>query len=656
MSIPLAAPADAAGHAAGPGVSGVPADPAAVDLPDVFLSYARENRLLAELLADSLGAQGLTVWWDSDLSAGVEFSAVIEAKLRGAAVVVVLWSADSVRSVFVRDECSRAMRHSKLLPVRIEDVELPLGFGQLHTLDLLAWEGDADDPAFEKLLQDVHARRQSAPYRASAPAPLAELTGFATHARRWRPHGTSLIAGVTLALAAGGFAIWYLQDRQDGQERAAVARVAERAEAQRRSDADKLQADRHFSEGLEQQYAAVPQLEKALNDYLSALELRPAHARAHFYLGHVYAQSGKPADALTQFKLALTSADAPLDRSQRQEADKQVLALAVIPQEQEAISRSAARAVRTPAAAPPGTPAPAPAPAAPPAHPPATAPAPTPAPATDVAASPAPVDASTTAMAGGVTLRSVRLPPAAPKSPPLTPAPEATLPALMASVEGLFDDNKDRRISATTSLVLDPQALSDAVPIAVPMAATKAVALARRGQASLDASASAGVINTLVLLQSALPGTLQVNRLAIAQLLDAAELLGDYTALQAGKVRELLKAAQLRNPVAYIQIANEAQRPIAQALAMRLRAFGYEAPGIELVGDRAPLRTELRVQGKSDRSYARWVAKVVAEVVGAQTSTSALRNAKPKTDTFEIWFDRQLCAPDGRQLAGCKPA
>ena len=63
----------------------------------------------------------------------------------------------------------------------------------------------------------------------------------------------------------------------------------------------------------------------------------------------------------------------------------------------------------------------------------------------------------------------------------------------------------------------------------------------------------------------------------------------------------------------------------------------------------------MRVQGKSDRSYARWVAKVVTEVVDAQITTAALRNAKPNTDTFEIWFDRQLCAPDGRQLAGCKP-
>jgi hypothetical protein len=223
---------------------------------------------------------------------------------------------------------------------------------------------------------------------------------------------------------------------------------------------------------------------------------------------------------------------------------------------------------------------------------------------------------------------------------------------LAKSVEGLFDDNKERRINATTSLVLDPQALSDAVPFAV----RKASQVLKGGPAGLGASASSGVVNTLVLLQSALPGTLKVNRSEIEQLLDAAEPLGDYTAKQAGKVRELLRQAATRHPVAYLQIANEAQRPIAEALALKLRSFGYEAPAIELVGARAPETTQVRVQGKSDRSYARWVAKVVGEAVNAHPATSGLHNAKPKTDTYEIWLGRSLCAPGGLAVAGCKGA
>ncbi|MDO8249688.1 MAG: TIR domain-containing protein [Rhodoferax sp.] len=540
--------------------------------PDVFVSYAREDRPLAEQLAHALSASGLQVWWDRDLAAGSEFTAVIEAKLLGAAVVIVLWSADSVRSSFVRDESSRALKQGKLLPVRIEDIELPLGFGQLHTLDLLDWEGDADDETFQKLLREVRQRQQQAPGLLLAPP---------RPSRRWPRRSTLLTAGA-LALVLAGTTTWYLRDQRQGE-------AAAQAEKQRRIDFDKSEANRHFRAGLDEQYASVPQLEKALNEYLSALEHRPAHARAHYYLGHVYAQTGKLVDALDSFKRALAATDAPLDRSQRLDAEKKALSLARVEGEATPITR--------------------------------------------LSTSPAPAR-----------------PEAAPRQPPRIDPPVARVALLTQAVEDLFDDNKERRINTTTSLVLDPQALSDAVPLAV----KKALQMLKNGPAGLDASASSGVVNTLVLLKSALPGTLQVNRPEIEQLLLAAGPLGDYTTKQADKVRDLLKQASTRNPVAYIQIANEAQRPIAEALASKMRSFGYEAPAIELVGERAPETTQVRVQGKSDRSYARWVRKVVGEAVNAPPAVSGLHNARPRTDTYEIWLGRSLCAPGGLPLAGCK--
>jgi TIR domain/TPR repeat len=610
--------------------------PTGAETPDVFVSYARKNRPVAERLAEGLSASGLQVWWDSDLTAGSEFAAVIEAKLLGAAVVIVLWSADSVRSSFVRDECSRALKQDKLLPVRIEDIELPLGFGQLHTLDLLDWDGDADDSAFQKLLLEVRRRQQRAPLGLPAEPPRTS--------RKW-PRRSSWMAGAALALAAGGTAVWVVRDQQDKEAEA-------QAELTRRTEADKLEADRHFRAGLDLQYADVPQLEKALNEYLSAIERRPAHARAHYYLGHVYAQIGKALDALASFKLALAGTEAPLDRGQRAEADKQVLALAVVEGEEAPVTRAVSSP--EPAAAPQagasaggaGTGrdvavAAAPAPRPPVADTDVLTRSIKPKPAAPVAAArPAP---------GGLAATPT---PAAPRQPPRIDPPEASMALLTKSVDGLFDANKETRITATTSLVLDPQALSDAVPIAI----ARALQVASAGPSGMNAAASSGLINTLVLLQSALPGTLQVNRAAIEELLAAALPLGDYTALQAGKVRELLKQAGTRHPLAYIQIANEAQRPIAEALALKMRSFGYDSPGIELVGERAPEVTQLRVQGKSDRSYARWVRKVVAQAVNAQPAVSALRNAKPGVDSYEIWLGRQLCAPGGRVLATCKPA
>ena len=60
--------------------------------PEVFVSYARKNRPVAEQLAAGLGASGLRVGWDSDLWAGAEFASVIEAQLRGVAVATRLRS------------------------------------------------------------------------------------------------------------------------------------------------------------------------------------------------------------------------------------------------------------------------------------------------------------------------------------------------------------------------------------------------------------------------------------------------------------------------------------------------------------------------------------------------------------------------------------
>ena len=607
-------------------------NPSGAEAPDVFVSYARKNRPVAEQLAEALSASGLEVWWDSDLSAGAEFAAVIEAKLLGAAVVIVMWSADSVRSSFVRDESARALKYDKLLPVRIEDIELPLGFGQLHTLDLLDWEGDADDAAFQKLLLEVQRHQQRTPIGLLAEPPRASLN--------W-PRRSTLLAGAALALGVAGTTTWYVRDRQDREAEA-------QAETTRRTDADKIEADRHFRAGLDLQYADVPQLEKALNEYLSAIERRPGHARAHYYLGHVYAQTGKPADALASFKLALGATEAPLDRGQRAEADKQVLALGVVDGEETPIARAAANPdpVRPAEVGGVGSGVV------------VAARAPTPAPARPDAPDTQIVTRSLkqkgTNRPGGTepTVATVAPVAPAPKQPPRIDPPEASVAPLTKSVEGLFDANKETRITATTSLVLDPQALSDAVPFAV----NKALQVLKADPAAKSANASSGVVGTLVLLQSALPGTLQVNRPTIEQLIDAAEPLGDYTAKQAGKVRELLKQAAVRNPVAYIQIANEAQRPIAEVLAAKIRSFGYDAPGIELVGDRAPETTQVRVQGKSDRSYARWVSKAVGEAVNARPVVSALRNAKPGIDTYEIWFGRQLCAPGGRVIPGCKAA
>ena len=66
-------------------------------MPDIFLSYSREDRDRAERFAGALEASGYDVWWDGVLKAGEVYDQVTETALAAAKAVVVLWSRGSAQ-------------------------------------------------------------------------------------------------------------------------------------------------------------------------------------------------------------------------------------------------------------------------------------------------------------------------------------------------------------------------------------------------------------------------------------------------------------------------------------------------------------------------------------------------------------------------------
>ena len=97
-------------------------------MSDIFISHKREDQEIARRIANALETDGWTVWWDPKLRAGEHFDEVIEEALTAAKCVVVLWSAGSVKSQYVRDEATYALECKKLVPVAIEAVEMPFRF------------------------------------------------------------------------------------------------------------------------------------------------------------------------------------------------------------------------------------------------------------------------------------------------------------------------------------------------------------------------------------------------------------------------------------------------------------------------------------------------------------------------------------------------
>src|SRR5665213_2284881 len=124
-------------------------------MPDIFLSYNREDQATARRYAEAFAGAGFDVWWDTTLRAGEAYDQVTEKALKTAKAVVVLWSKQSVDSRWVRAEATLADRQKTLVPVTIEPCERPIMFELTQTADLAHWQGEPADKAWLAFLGDV---------------------------------------------------------------------------------------------------------------------------------------------------------------------------------------------------------------------------------------------------------------------------------------------------------------------------------------------------------------------------------------------------------------------------------------------------------------------------------------------------------------------
>jgi hypothetical protein len=87
---------------------------------DVFISHAREDHETGQHLAVILQERGWSVWLDSQITTGERWDDVIERELAAAKSIVVLWSANSVTSNWVRNEARRALQSGRLVPAILD--------------------------------------------------------------------------------------------------------------------------------------------------------------------------------------------------------------------------------------------------------------------------------------------------------------------------------------------------------------------------------------------------------------------------------------------------------------------------------------------------------------------------------------------------------
>ncbi|RZJ99516.1 MAG: TIR domain-containing protein [Novosphingobium sp.] len=177
---------------------------------DVFISYSRKDEALVAVLARAMIAEGYAVWWDAELPPHKSYGEVITDKIAEAKATVVVWSADAVKSEWVRAEADMARNQHKLIQTAVDAAMPPLPFNQIQFAEIGDWRGEPDHRGWRKVKASLNElcgpgsdERRATPLPGTPPPrpPLAEAPPFA----RW-----PLLAGIgvaALGLAAAGGAL-----------------------------------------------------------------------------------------------------------------------------------------------------------------------------------------------------------------------------------------------------------------------------------------------------------------------------------------------------------------------------------------------------------------------------------------------------------------
>lgn len=166
-------------------------------MADIFISYKKEDAGRVVRIVEGLRQEGFTVWWDHGIAPGAEWDRAIQAELDAAKCVVAVWSEKSVSAPWVKEEAGVGKARGALVPVRIDEVAPPLGFGLIQAADLWDWDGDIEDPHWDFFIESVRAvlSGESAP-------------GLEKPAKRRRAPVGMVLGGLAALVLVGGGAVW----------------------------------------------------------------------------------------------------------------------------------------------------------------------------------------------------------------------------------------------------------------------------------------------------------------------------------------------------------------------------------------------------------------------------------------------------------------
>ncbi|MBL8559182.1 MAG: TIR domain-containing protein [Hyphomonadaceae bacterium] len=129
----------------------------------VFISYAHEDEGKAFKIKARLEELGFTTWIDQSAPASRDdVSTVIDAQIDQVASVLVLWSKDSLKSVWVRGEALRGLEGDKYFGILLDPLVPPVPFNAMVAPDLSDWTGLSKHLGWDALVRGLASTSEEA--------------------------------------------------------------------------------------------------------------------------------------------------------------------------------------------------------------------------------------------------------------------------------------------------------------------------------------------------------------------------------------------------------------------------------------------------------------------------------------------------------------